>query len=97
VLAARYYEGSSFAKRATSAEELERFRRTVGLFQKYADRFGFDWLMIAAQAYQESGIDQSKRSRAGAVGVMQILPSTAADRNIGTRTSRSSRTTPTRE
>ena len=39
--------------------------------------------MIAALAYQESGLDQSRRSHAGAVGVMQILPSTAADPNIG--------------
>jgi membrane-bound lytic murein transglycosylase MltF len=38
--------------------------------------------MIAALAYQESGIDQSKRSPAGAIGVMQLLPSTAADPNV---------------
>jgi membrane-bound lytic murein transglycosylase MltF len=38
--------------------------------------------MIAALAYQESGIDQNKHSPAGAVGVMQLLPSTAADPNI---------------
>ena len=41
--------------------------------------------MIAALAYQESGIDQSKRSPAGAVGVMQLLPSTAADPNVNIR------------
>jgi membrane-bound lytic murein transglycosylase MltF len=41
--------------------------------------------MIAAQAYQESGIDQSKRSPAGAIGVMQLLPSTAADPNVNIR------------
>jgi membrane-bound lytic murein transglycosylase MltF len=35
-----------------------------------------------AQAYQESGLDQSKRSPEGAIGVMQILPATAADRNV---------------
>jgi membrane-bound lytic murein transglycosylase MltF len=37
---------------------------------------------MAAQAYQESGLDQSKKSHAGAIGVMQLLPSTAADRNV---------------
>lgn len=42
-------------------------------------------MMIAAQAYQESGIDQSKRSPAGAIGVMQLLPSTAADPNVNIR------------
>ena len=38
--------------------------------------------MVGAQAYQESGLDQSGKSHAGAVGVMQLLPSTAADRNV---------------
>src|SRR5262249_3784985 len=37
------------------------------------------WMLVAAQAYQESGIDQSKRNPSGAVGVMQIKPETAAD------------------
>jgi membrane-bound lytic murein transglycosylase MltF len=54
----------------------------VDLFKHYADQYGFDYLMMAAQAYQESGLDQSKKSHAGAVGVMQLLPSTAADRNV---------------
>ncbi len=39
--------------------------------------------MLAALAYQESGLDQSVRSNAGAVGIMQVLPSTAADPNVG--------------
>jgi membrane-bound lytic murein transglycosylase MltF len=45
--------------------------------------YDFDWLVVAALAYQESRIDQSKRSQAGAIGVMQLLPSTATDRNVG--------------
>ena len=45
--------------------------------------YDFDWLVVAALAYQESRIDQSRRSQAGAIGVMQLLPSTAADRNVG--------------
>jgi membrane-bound lytic murein transglycosylase MltF len=40
-------------------------------------------MLLTALAYQESGLDQSVRSRAGAVGIMQILPSTAADPNVG--------------
>jgi membrane-bound lytic murein transglycosylase MltF len=54
----------------------------VELFQTYADRFSFDWLMVAAQAYQESGLDQSKRSPVGAIGVMQVTPATASDKRV---------------
>jgi soluble lytic murein transglycosylase-like protein len=34
-----------------------------------------DYLMITAQGYQESELKRSKRSRSGAVGIMQIKPS----------------------
>jgi membrane-bound lytic murein transglycosylase MltF len=54
----------------------------MAYFQAYGERYGFDWTLLAAQAYQESGIDQSRRSHTGAVGVMQVLRSTAADRNV---------------
>ena len=39
--------------------------------------------MLAALGYQESGLDQSVRSGAGAIGVMQLLQSTAEDKNVG--------------
>ena len=39
--------------------------------------------MVAAQGYQESRLDQKARSSAGAIGIMQLLPSTAADKNVG--------------
>lgn len=39
--------------------------------------------MIAAQGYQESCLDQSKRSPVGAVGVLQVMPATAKDPNVG--------------
>jgi membrane-bound lytic murein transglycosylase MltF len=54
----------------------------VEYFKEYSGKYNFDYLMIAALAYQESGLDHSKRSHVGAVGVMQILPSTAADPNV---------------
>ena len=78
----RYLENTKWARRALNAEGLQRLQETIELFKKYADRYEFDWLMIAALAYQESGIDQSKRSPHGAVGVMQVLPGTAADPNV---------------
>jgi membrane-bound lytic murein transglycosylase MltF len=39
--------------------------------------------MLAAQGYQESQLDQSRRSHRGAVGVMQLMPATAAAPPVG--------------
>ncbi|PYT01753.1 MAG: lytic transglycosylase F [Acidobacteria bacterium] len=78
----RYLKDTKWAVNNTAPTEVEKFKAAVGLFKKYGAEYDFDWLMIAAQAYQESQIDQSRRSPAGAVGVMQIKPSTAADKNI---------------
>ena len=79
----RYLESTSWAHGALNGEDRVRFERTVEIFRTYGDRYGFDPLMLAALAYQESGLDHSKRSARGAVGIMQLLPSTAADPNVG--------------
>jgi len=78
----RYLQNTRWARNVYSKEDMKRFNQTLKLFQKYSGQYGFDWLMIAALAYQESRIDQSKRSPVGAVGVMQLLPSTAKDPNV---------------
>lgn len=64
---------------ASSKTDMQRFNALVGLFEKYAKIYDFDHLMLMAQGFQESGLKQNARSHAGAVGVMQVLPSTAAD------------------
>jgi len=64
-------------------EDRKRFQALVGYFQKYGSRYNFDPLMLAAQGYQESGLDQSKRSKFGAVGVMQLMPATGAELKVG--------------
>jgi membrane-bound lytic murein transglycosylase MltF len=79
----RYYKDAKWAKNNTKPEDMERFKTAIQFFKKYGSEYDFDWLMIAAQAYQESGIDQSRRSPVGAVGVMQIKPSTAEDKAVG--------------
>ncbi|HEX3102115.1 MAG TPA: lytic transglycosylase F [Pyrinomonadaceae bacterium] len=74
----RYLKDTKWAKNNIAPGELDKYKNTIALFKKYGAQYNFDWLMIAAQAYQESTIDQSKVSPAGAYGVMQIKPSTAA-------------------
>ena len=79
----RYLKENKWARSALSPEELKKFQAVVALFKQYADQYDFDYLMTGALAYQESQLDHSKRSKVGAVGIMQVLPTTAADKNIG--------------
>jgi len=83
ILFRRYLRSTRWAEKSLSDEGRERFQRTLGLFRKYGERYEIPWLMLAAVAYQESRLDQGLRSRHGAVGIMQLLPSTAADPNVG--------------
>ena len=79
----RYLENTQWVRNAASGNDLKRFDETVDIFRKYSDKYGFEYLMMVAQGYQESRLDQAVRSSAGAVGIMQLLPSTAADPAIG--------------
>jgi membrane-bound lytic murein transglycosylase MltF len=83
VLYKRYLEDNKWVRNSVTEQEIEKLNEVVGFFRKYADKYNFDWLMLAAMGYQESGLDHSTRSSAGAVGIMQLLPSTAADSNVG--------------
>jgi membrane-bound lytic murein transglycosylase MltF len=82
ILFKRYLQNTKHVRNALDSGEMEKFKATAALFQQYADQYDFDWLMLIAQAYQESRLDQDTRSSAGAVGVMQLLPSTAADKSV---------------
>jgi len=79
----KYLKNTKWVTNSTSAEEMEKFQRTVELFKKYAAQYGFDWLMLAAQGYQESRLDQNVKSPVGAVGVMQVMPATGASLKVG--------------
>ncbi len=83
ILIKRYMENAQWVRNATSEVGLERLRPTLELFRAGAEIARLDPLMLVAQAYQESGLDHSRTSPAGAVGMMQIKPSTAADKNVG--------------
>ena len=52
------------------------------LVQKYAEEYGFDWRLIAAQMYQESRFNPKARSSSGARGLMQLMPRTASSLGI---------------
>ena len=79
----RYLEENEYVKNNLSDAAKNKYQQTVQLFKQYAGRYDFPYLMLVALAFQESGLDHKKRSRAGAVGIMQVLPSTAADKNVG--------------
>lgn len=49
------------------------------LFRSYADSIGWDWRLLASQAYQESRFEPRARSWAGAAGLLQLMPPTAAE------------------
>ena len=83
ILYKRYLKNTDYITDSIYNEDLQRFKITTKFFQKYGDQYGFDYLMLAALGYQESRLDQSLKSSRGAVGIMQILPSTAKDKNIG--------------
>lgn len=74
----RYLQNTKWVKNSTSAEEMKKFQTNLELFKKYSGEYSFDYLMIAAQGYQESLLDQSKRNPSGAVGIMQVIPKYAA-------------------
>lgn len=76
-LVRRYLQNTQWIKNPTTAKEIAKFNDTVAFFKKYSSQYGFDYLMIVAQGYQESRLDQAVRN-GGAVGIMQVEPTTAA-------------------
>ncbi|KGE03286.1 MltF family protein [Pseudohaliea rubra] len=82
VLRNRYVRDFDWAANALGDADYARFEALEGIFRRYGERYGIEHLMAAAQGYQESRLDQSVRSHAGAIGIMQVLPTTAADPNV---------------
>lgn len=79
----KYVVDTRWVRNATSEAEIAKFNRLVTLFRKYGERYSIDWLLMAAQGYQESQLDQARRSRVGAIGVMQVMPATAKELDVG--------------
>ena len=79
----RYFGNTRWLDNSLAGKDHRRYEETIEVIKQYAGQYDFDWLLIAAQAYQESRFDQSKKSSAGALGVMQVLPSTSASKAVG--------------
>ena len=74
-LASRHFdEGPRAPREGKPGDSLSPFDSLV---RQYAERYGFDWRLIAAQMYQESQFDPQALSPSGAVGLLQLMPSTA--------------------
>ncbi len=79
----QYLKNISYARNATAEDERAKFERTVALFRKYSGQYKLDFLLMAAQGYQESQLNQNAKSRVGAIGVMQVMPQTGKELQVG--------------
>jgi membrane-bound lytic murein transglycosylase MltF len=82
VLFRRYFANTRWLTNPMSEQQRRRRDELEALFRKYGKQYHFDWLLLAAQAYQESAFDPAARSDAGAVGIMQVRPATAAELGV---------------
>jgi membrane-bound lytic murein transglycosylase MltF len=80
---ARYLKNAKYVKDAASEAERKKFLALIQYFQKYGDKYDVDWLLMAAQGYQESQLNQAAKSPVGAIGVMQVMPATGKDLGVG--------------
>jgi len=79
----RYLLNTQFVQGASADAARERFKAVVSLFRKYGAQYNMDWMLMAAQGYQESRLDQNARSHVGAIGVMQVMPATGKELSVG--------------
>ena len=78
-----YLRGANVVRRATAGGDLAQFRALRETFRRYARQYDLDDLLMMAQAYQESGLDHRAKSTRGAVGIMQVMPATGQEMNVG--------------
>jgi membrane-bound lytic murein transglycosylase MltF len=79
----RYLLNTQYVKGAGADVSRRRFETLVALFRKYGAQYNMDWMLMAAQGYQESRLDQRARSHVGAIGVMQVMPDTGKELKVG--------------
>jgi membrane-bound lytic murein transglycosylase MltF len=74
----RYLQNTKWVGDSTADVEMKKFQACLEFFKKYASEYDFDYIMLAAQGYQESMLDQNRKSHRGAIGIMQVIPKYAA-------------------
>jgi membrane-bound lytic murein transglycosylase MltF len=80
---AQYMKKVKALSSATASEDQKRFEMLLAYFEKYGKQYRFDPLLLAAQGYQESTLNQSAKSHVGAIGVMQLMPATGSELKVG--------------
>ena len=83
VLLQKYLKNVKYAKEATSDAEKAKLEGMIDFFRKYGEKYSLDYLLMMAQGYQESQLDQNAKSQVGAIGVMQLMPATGAEQKVG--------------
>jgi len=79
----RYLQSTKYVKSAAAEQERQKLLAMAKMFQTYGDRYNVDYLLMAAQGYQESGLNQAAKSSVGAIGVMQLMPETGNEQRVG--------------
>ena len=80
---AAYQKRLKTMKNPTAGSDWQRFEQTLQFFKVYGERYHFDYLMVTAQGFQESGLNQNAKSHVGAVGIMQLMPATGKELGVG--------------
>jgi membrane-bound lytic murein transglycosylase MltF len=75
----RYLKRTDWFEKLINPQNVQQFKVLEKSFTHFAERYQLNWLMLTAQAYQESGLDQNQRSSVGAIGIMQVMPQTAKE------------------
>ena len=83
ILFQKYLKNTKFVKNAASEAERRKFLQTIEFFRKYSEKYEMDYLLMAAQGYQESQLNQNAKSPVGAIGVMQVMPATGKELDVG--------------
>jgi len=82
-LLTRYLKSVKYVKNAASEAERQKFLALIQYFQKYGEQYDVDWVLMGAQGYQESQLNQNAKSAVGAIGVMQVMPATGKELKVG--------------